>query len=153
MAEAFRDVVNAKVRQKLMSGLPTTIATRAYLFPDDSVRKPLALSAQTCRVVFDLWDEVFRIELIQGGKRKKTVAVNVEGVMRNCTETRRLPLSSLDLLQPLEQDQRLKELREAQLVDHQPGEGYALSEHGRSLLAAMEPMMAWAVQWWRATQG
>lgn len=50
-------------------------------------------------------------------------------------------------------NQRLKELREAQLVDHQPGEGYALSEHGRSLLAAMEPMMAWAVQWWRATQG
>ncbi len=100
MSVGFRDVVNAKVRQKLMSGLPTTIATRAYVFPDDTLRKPLALSAQTCKVVFDLWDEVFRIELIQGGKRKKTVAVNVEGVMRNCTEMRRLPLLSLDLLQP-----------------------------------------------------
>jgi DNA-binding HxlR family transcriptional regulator len=48
-------------------------------------------------------------------------------------------------------NQRLKELREAQLVDHQPGAGYALSGQGRSLLVAMEPMMAWAVQWWRAT--
>lgn len=100
MSVGFRDVVNAKVRQKLMSGLPTTIATRAYVFPDDEVREPLALSAQTCKVVFDLWDEVFRIELIAGGKRKKTVAVNVEGVMRNCAETRRLPIAAQDLLQP-----------------------------------------------------
>jgi DNA-binding HxlR family transcriptional regulator len=48
-------------------------------------------------------------------------------------------------------NQRLKELREAQLVDHLSGQGYALSAQGRTLLVAMEPMMAWAVQWWRTT--
>ena len=90
----FRDVVNAHIRNKLVSGLPTTIATRAYVFPDRA-SVPLSLSAQTCRIVFDLWDEVYRIELYQGGKRRKAVAVNVEGVLRRCAELRRLPVVAI----------------------------------------------------------
>jgi hypothetical protein len=50
-------------------------------------------------VVFDLWDEVFRIELSQGGRRRETVAVNIEGVLRRCTEARRLPLVSVKSLE------------------------------------------------------
>jgi hypothetical protein len=99
MTVSFRDVVNPKIRRKLLSGLPTTIATRAYVFPDKD-KQPVALSAQTCKVVFDLWDEVFRIDLHQAGSRKQTVAANVEGVMRRCTEARRLPLVALTTLSP-----------------------------------------------------
>jgi hypothetical protein len=53
----------------------------------------MALSVKTCRIVFDLWDEVFHIDLRQGGRRRQTVAVNVEGVMRRCAEARRLPIA------------------------------------------------------------
>jgi DNA-binding HxlR family transcriptional regulator len=41
---------------------------------------------------------------------------------------------------------RLKELREAGLVDHL-GEGYQLSASGSELLAALQPLSAWAQRW------
>ena len=41
---------------------------------------------------------------------------------------------------------RLKELREASLVDHEAG-GYRLSTDGRALLAALEPLGDWARRW------
>ena len=40
---------------------------------------------------------------------------------------------------------RLKELREAGLVDHEGG--YQLTADGRALLAAMQPLSAWAERW------
>ena len=41
---------------------------------------------------------------------------------------------------------RLKELREAGLVDHD-GSGYRLTTSGAELLAAMGPLLRWADQW------
>ena len=42
---------------------------------------------------------------------------------------------------------RLAELREAQLVQHAAGAGYALTEWGVELLQAMRPMIKWATRW------
>lgn len=97
MTVAWRDVIDRRIRGKLLSGLPTMIVTRGYVFPQGSPQ-PVALSVQSCRIVFDLWDEVFRIDLRQGGRRRRTVAVNVEGVMRRCTESRRLPIVRVSAL-------------------------------------------------------
>ena len=100
---SWRDIVDAKIRGKLLSGLPTVIAVRAYVFPNDG-SKPVALSASTCRIVYDLWDEVFRIELNERGRRRQTIAINIEGVLRRCGEARRRPLVQLrylDATQPL----------------------------------------------------
>lgn len=41
---------------------------------------------------------------------------------------------------------RLKELREAGLVDHE-GNGYLLTRSGRDLLAALQPLSEWARRW------
>lgn len=97
MTVGYRDVLDDKTRRKLLSGLPTTIVTRSYLFPDGGVA-PKHLSVKTCRVVFDLWDEVFRIDRRQAGRRKRTVAVNVEGVLRRCAEANAWPIVSLEEL-------------------------------------------------------
>ena len=44
--------------------------------------------------------------------------------------------------------QRLAELREALLVEHEAGEGgYRLTAQGRGLLAAFGPLQRWAVPW------
>ena len=40
---------------------------------------------------------------------------------------------------------RLKELREAGLVEHEGG--YCLTQDGRALLRAMQPLSAWAEAW------
>jgi DNA-binding HxlR family transcriptional regulator len=45
-------------------------------------------------------------------------------------------------------NQRLAELREAELVVHGEG-GYALTPIGRELVAAFAPLSAWAVRWKR----
>lgn len=41
---------------------------------------------------------------------------------------------------------RLGELREAGIVAHEEG-GYRLSDSGRALLLAMQPLNAWAARW------
>lgn len=88
---AFRDVVDAEITKKLSSGLPTTIAVRGYVFRE-SGGEPIALTAKSCRVVYDLWDEIFRIQLTAPGGQVDAVAVNIEGVLRHCAEARKLPL-------------------------------------------------------------
>jgi DNA-binding HxlR family transcriptional regulator len=44
---------------------------------------------------------------------------------------------------------RLRELRQAGIVDATPGSGYALTPEGLRLLAALEPVDAWAKRWAR----
>jgi hypothetical protein len=97
LSVSFRDVVDAEISKKLLSGLPTVIAVRAYLFREGG-GDPIALAARSCRIVYDLWDEVFRIQLTQLGGQSTTVAVNVEGVLRNCAESRKVPLVDRALL-------------------------------------------------------
>jgi DNA-binding HxlR family transcriptional regulator len=41
---------------------------------------------------------------------------------------------------------RLRELRDLRIVDHDAG-GYRLTEHGRALMAALQPLQAWADSW------
>jgi DNA-binding HxlR family transcriptional regulator len=47
---------------------------------------------------------------------------------------------------------RLKELRQAGLVEH-VGDGYALTQLGRELLSAIAPLSQWATRWGRAVTG
>ena len=93
----FRDVIDAEIAKKLQSGLPTVITMRGYVFRE-SGGDPIALTAKSCRIVYDLWDEVFRIQLAQPGGPTSAVAVNVEGVLRNCCDAKKLPLVSRGLL-------------------------------------------------------
>jgi DNA-binding HxlR family transcriptional regulator len=45
---------------------------------------------------------------------------------------------------------RLKELRDAGLIDHAEG-GYRLTDSGRALMAALQPLSTWAESWGRRT--
>jgi len=45
--------------------------------------------------------------------------------------------------------QRLGELREAQLVEKDPGGSYRLTEHGSRLLARLDGMDEWTQEWAR----
>src|SRR5689334_14427823 len=41
---------------------------------------------------------------------------------------------------------RLRELRDLGIVDHDAG-GYRLTDHGRALMTALEPLQDWARRW------
>jgi hypothetical protein len=94
---AFRDVIDAEITRKLLSGLPTVVTMRGYLYAEGG-SNPIALAARSCRVVYDLWDEVFRVQLVQPGGASQAAAVNVEGVLRNCCDVKKLPLVDRALL-------------------------------------------------------
>ena len=88
---SFRDALTPGNIQKLSSGLPTVIAMRAYVI-EQGVEAPVALALRTCRVVYDLWDEVYRIRVTGAGGERDLAVINVEGVMRQCTEAREYPI-------------------------------------------------------------
>lgn len=89
---SYRDVVDATVQKQLSSGLPTTIVMRGWVFRE-SGGEAVALTVKTCRVLYDLWDEVFQLTIsTPGSPDKPDVALNLEGVLRKCAEARDLPL-------------------------------------------------------------
>lgn len=94
---SFRDAIDAPLQQKLSSGLPTVIAMRAYVMREGE-QDPVALAVRSCRVVYDLWDEVYRIKVTGPGGERDQAAINVEGVMRQCLEARDLPVVDRALL-------------------------------------------------------
>lgn len=95
----YRDVVDASTVAKLMGGLPTTIVMRAYVFRESGGGAPLAAAFRTCRVIFDLWDEVYRIEIAQtGGTDVSTASPTLEGVLRRCAEADRLAVIGRNVL-------------------------------------------------------
>jgi hypothetical protein len=94
---SFRDVIDKAMAEKLASGLPTTIAMRAYVLREGE-QNPVALAVRTCRVTYDLWEEVYRLKVSGPGGEKDTAALNLDGVLRQCAEARDLPVAEKSLL-------------------------------------------------------
>jgi hypothetical protein len=94
---SYRDVLDKAMQEKLASGLPTVIALRAYVLREGEPN-PIALAVRTCRVVYDLWDEVYRLKISSPGGDRDTAALNIEGVYRQCAEVRDMPVADKSLL-------------------------------------------------------
>jgi hypothetical protein len=94
---SFRDVIDRPMQEKLASGLPTTVAMRAYVLREGEPN-PVALAVRTCKITYDLWDEVYRLHISGPGGEKDTAALNLDGVLRQCAEARDLPVAERSLL-------------------------------------------------------
>ena len=94
---SFVDIVDGAIRQKLGSGLTTVIVMRAYVLREGE-SEPVALAARTCRVAFDLWDDVYRLKISGPGGERDTAALNVDGVLRQCFEVRKLTVGDRSFL-------------------------------------------------------
>jgi hypothetical protein len=97
---SYRDVLASDpvLMKKLSSGLPMTIAMRAYVYKEGE-DTPVALAPRVCKVVYDLWDEVFRIHVSEPERERDQAAV-LDGVLRICTEPQNLPVVRRNLLAP-----------------------------------------------------
>ncbi|HEX4445611.1 MAG TPA: hypothetical protein VH044_02700, partial [Polyangiaceae bacterium] len=88
---SYRDVLSdPALVKKLSSGLPMVIAMRAYVYRE-GLDTPVALAPRVCRVVYDLWDEVYRVHVSEPERERDQAAV-LDGVLRLCTEARDLPV-------------------------------------------------------------
>jgi|CZKU01.1.fsa_nt_gi hypothetical protein len=94
---SYRDVLSdPELVKKLSSGLPMVIAMRAYVVREGQ-DAPVALAPRVCRVVYDLWDEVYRVHVSEPERERDQAAV-LDGVIRICTEARDLPVVRRSLL-------------------------------------------------------
>ncbi len=94
---SYRDVLgDPELLKKVSSGLPTTIVMRAYVYREGE-DTPVALAPRVCRVQYDLWDDVYRIHVIEPERERDQAAV-IGTVLRLCTEARDLPVVRRDLL-------------------------------------------------------
>lgn len=91
---SFRDVIDEHARRKIQSGLPTVVVFRGYVFPEGAGDDPRAVTGafQSCRITFDVWNEVYRIQVAHAGGEASRVALNMDGVLRRCAEVRELPI-------------------------------------------------------------
>jgi hypothetical protein len=97
---SYRDVVDDAIRTKLKNGLPTTILLRGELYRE-SGGAAVARTAKTCKVTYDLWDEIYRLEIAQlGAPDAASASPTLEGVLRKCAEADRLLLADRSALDP-----------------------------------------------------
>jgi hypothetical protein len=95
---SYRDVLSdPELVKKLSSGLPMVIAMRAYVYREGQDTM-VALAPRVCRVVYDLWDEVYRVHVSEPERERDQAAV-LDGVLRLCTEARDLPIVRRGLLE------------------------------------------------------
>lgn len=84
---SVRDALDPEIAKKLASGIAAVVALRVYAFRQGA-EVPVALAVRTCRVAYDVWDEVYRIKLAVGGDDKDLAVLNLEGVARMCFDTK-----------------------------------------------------------------
>lgn len=90
---AFRDVVDDVIQRKLLRGLPTTIVFTGTVFRRGTQR-PIATTAQTCKITWHVWDEAYRVELTRPDGTRTRWTATLEGVLRRCAEVTRLPAAT-----------------------------------------------------------
>ncbi len=66
----FRSVVDPKIRAKLRRGLPTTIVFTAAVYRLGD-KQPIATTAQSCRITWLVWEEVYQIVMTRPGGSSK----------------------------------------------------------------------------------
>lgn len=81
-----RDLIDPNITRKLGSGVTSVIATRAYVFTEGQ-SDPVALAVRTCRVAYDLWEEVYRVKVSAIGGERDLAAANIERVIKICVDT------------------------------------------------------------------
>jgi hypothetical protein len=93
---SFVDVADAAIRRKLASGLPSVVVMRAYLIREGDT-DPVALAVRTCKVTFDLWEDVYRLEVSGSGGAAPKAAV-LDGILRQCFEARKVTIADRSLV-------------------------------------------------------
>jgi len=84
-----RDLLDSDARRKLQSGLPQTLVMRTYAYPSGG-RRPIAIAPRSCRVVYDLWEEVYRVQVQTASEDTAVTVDSLDDVAERCLVARRV---------------------------------------------------------------
>jgi hypothetical protein len=90
---SFTDVFDEKLLAELSSGFVTMIVVRVYVV-DQGSNTPIAATAATYRVVYDIWDEIYIVRVNDpGGERETRLGTRAEA-LKEVTTMRALPVAA-----------------------------------------------------------
>lgn len=87
-----RDLIDRNARQKLRSGLPQTLVVRVAAYTEGRA-DPVGVTLRSCRVRYDLWDEIYAVRILAPGVDRSTSAGSVDDVIRLCLELRSIAVA------------------------------------------------------------
>jgi len=96
----LQDLIGAAERPRLKSGFATRILVRVYLH-EDGVDEPVSVAFQRGEIVYDLWDERFRVRVTHdsGPDAQSDAKTPEEAIWRTCALWH-FPVSDLRRLRP-----------------------------------------------------
>jgi hypothetical protein len=87
-----RDLITSEGMRKLDSGLPQRIAVQHFVYAARRT-EPLVVAGHSCKVVYDLWQGVYRVEFEQLGLLPQMLAFRSRAeVLERCLVMRGAPL-------------------------------------------------------------
>jgi hypothetical protein len=91
----LQDLITDPDRQRLMSGFATRILIRVYLHQEGQ-DEPVAVAFQRAEIVYDLWDERFRVRVTResGGEIQSDARTSDDVIWRTCALWR-FPIADL----------------------------------------------------------
>lgn len=90
-----RDLIDADAQKKLDSGLPQRIVVQHFVYARGKA-EPIAISGHSCRVVYDLWQTVYRVEYELFGVGVNAFAYRTRAeVIDRCLVMRGFPLGQV----------------------------------------------------------
>lgn len=90
------DFVSERVAEKLKGGLPQRIVTRVYAYLERG-DEPLAVAAISCRIAYDLWEGLYRVQLQTEQADRSFVVSDLRSVTRACVEVHQLSFAHTEL--------------------------------------------------------
>lgn len=99
LAFSAADVADRAVRTKLQSGLPQTLVMRIYAYREGG--QPITATYRSCRIVYDLWEELYRVEVQEPTVDRVESHASLDDVLRRCVVAHRMPVGRAEELRPL----------------------------------------------------
>ncbi|MFM2420139.1 MAG: hypothetical protein RL385_4862 [Pseudomonadota bacterium] len=90
-----RDLVGPEALARFDSGLPQRIVVQHFVYTEGGT-EPIAVAGQSCRIVFDLWQTVYRVEReVFGGVQSVDSYRTRAEVLERCLVFRKFPLGDV----------------------------------------------------------
>ena len=93
LSYSARDLINEAALKKLDSGLPQRMVVQHFVYTKARA-EPVAISGHSCRVVYDLWQAVYRVEYEAFGAAPVAYAYKSRTeVLERCLVMRAVPIA------------------------------------------------------------
>jgi hypothetical protein len=91
LAFSYQNLFDAETLQRMRSGLQVTVVMRAFAYPGES-NDPIGFAARSCRVVYEVWDENYRVEVLDPAGLRTLALPTLDAVLAQCGQVDGFPL-------------------------------------------------------------